>query len=366
MIFRRFYDDALAQASYLIGSESNSAAIVLDPNMNLDQYVQAARDERLAIVAVAETHIHADFASGTLALAAMTGATAYVSAEGGDDWQYAFAGESGVSLLHDGDEITIGDVRIDVRHTPGHTPEHLTFIVTDTARSETPVGAITGDFLFVGDVGRPDLLERAAGMVGTMQSAAAALYGSIQDFKALPDHLQLWPGHGAGSACGKAMSSVSQSTLGYERVANWAFAPMSEAAFVERVLDGQPLAPPYFGPMKLRNRDHGRVPKPSLPRMIESGEVATLGRGNGAFILDVRNANEWNTGHIKGAVLIPLAELHTRLDEVPRDRPVIVHCQHGTRSAAGAATLDAFGFHDVHEMIGGLASWESAGHPLVR
>lgn len=366
MIFRRFYDDSLAQASYMIGCESNRAAIVVDPNMDIEKYLRAAGDEQLSIVGVTETHIHADFASGTRALAAATGATMYLSAEGGTEWQYSFADEPGIGKLHDGDQITIGKVSLSVLHTPGHTPEHVTFIVTDTARSDVPVGALTGDFVFVGDVGRPDLLERAAGKSGTMKVAAASLYESIQSFKNMPDHLQLWPGHGAGSACGKAMSSASQSTLGYERVANWAFAPMTEAQFVERVLDGQPEAPPYFGAMKFRNRDNPVPAVSALSRMLDSDEVAAIASAGSAFIVDVRSENEWHSGHIPGAWLIPLPALHARLAEIPRDRPVIVHCQRGSRSAAGAATLDAFGFRDVHEMTGGLAAWEAAGHTLVK
>ncbi len=365
MIFRRFYENSLAQASYMIACESNGAAIVVDPNMDVEQYLRAARAERLTIVAVTETHIHADFASGSRALAAATGASTYLSAEGGSDWQYAAAREPGVSLLHDGDKIAVGMVRLDVRHTPGHTPEHLAFVVTDTARCDAPLGALTGDFIFVGDVGRPDLLERAAGVAGSMRTSAASLYTSIQNFKALPDYLQLWPGHGAGSACGKTMSSASQSTLGYERVANWALAPMSEAAFIDRVLDGQPAAPPYFGPMKARNRDTVITAASPFSRILDTNEVAGIARAGTAFMLDVRNQNEWDAGHIEGAVLVPLPVLHTRLDEIPRDRPVIVHCHRGHRSAQGAATLDAFGFLDVHELRGGVAAWEAAGHSLI-
>lgn len=366
MIFRRFYDDALAQASYMIACERSSEAIVVDPNMDVETYLRAARDEGVRIVAVTETHIHADFASGSRALAAATGAQLYVSGEGGADWQYAFAKEPGVHTLHNGGRITVGMVRLDIRHTPGHTPEHLTFIVTDGARSELPVGAITGDFIFVGDVGRPDLLERAAGKVGTMRAAAGSLYASIQASEELPDHLQIWPGHGAGSACGKAMSSAAQSTLGYERVANWAFAPMTELDFVDRVLEGQPPAPPYFGAMKVRNRD-AVVPRTlALPRMLESAEVAGLPPAGRVVIIDVRNEDEYTRGHIATAVLIPLPTLHTRLNEIPRDRTIVVHCQHGSRSAVGAATLDAFGFDDVHDLNGGLSAWEAAGHPVVR
>jgi hydroxyacylglutathione hydrolase len=366
MIFRRFYDTGLAQASYLVACERSADAIVIDPNMDIETYLRAAHSEGVRIVAVTETHIHADFASGSRALAAATGAQLYVSAEGGADWQYAFAGEPGVTVLHDGDSITVGLVRLDARHTPGHTPEHITFIVTDGARGEAPVGALTGDFIFVGDVGRPDLLERAAGKAGTMRVAAAALYNSIHEFKKLPDHLQIWPGHGAGSACGKAMSSAAQSTLGYERAANWAFAPMAESEFIERVLDGQPTAPPYFGAMKTRNRD---VPAPralALPRMLESADVATLDPSHDALVVDVRNEDEWRRGHIPNALWIPLPTLHARLDEIPHDRPVIMQCQSGGRSAVAAATLDAFGYDDVHELRGGLSAWEAAGHVTTR
>jgi hydroxyacylglutathione hydrolase len=365
MLFRRFYDNGVAQASYMLACERSSEAIVVDPNMDLETYLRAARDEGVRIVAVTETHIHADFASGSRALAHATGAQLYVSAEGGEDWQYGFAGEAGVRTLRDGDDITIGMVRIGVRHTPGHTPEHLTFLVTDLARTDSPLGAMTGDFVFVGDVGRPDLLERAAGQVGTMHAAAASLYRSLASFKELPDHLQIWPGHGAGSACGKAMSSAAQSTLGYERVANWAFAPMSESEFVDRVLEGQPVAPRYFGAMKVRNRDAAVPRKHMLPRMIAADEVAAVFPDDGVVIVDVRNEDEWASGHIPNAVLIPLPTLHDRLGEIPRDRPLIVHCQRGSRSASAAATLDAFGFDDVHELAGGFSAWEAAGHPVA-
>lgn len=366
MIFRRLYDDGLAQASYLIACEHSSEAIVVDPNMNVDRYLHVAREEGVRIVAVTETHIHADFASGSRKLAAATGAALYVSGEGGPAWRYAFADQPGVVTLHHGDSIQIGRVRLEARHTPGHTPEHLTFLLTDTARSDAPVGALTGDFIFVGDVGRPDLLERAAGEAGTMRAAAAALYASVQGFRELPGYLQIWPGHGAGSACGKAMSSAAQSTLGYERICNWAFGDMPEEEFIDRVLDGQPQAPPYFGAMKARNRD---VPPPrnlALPRTLDSEQLAELAPARQVVILDVRNDDEWARGHIDGAMLVPLPALHERLDQIPRDRAIVVHCQRGSRSAAGAATLDAAGFDDVHELSGGIAAWEAAGHLVVR
>lgn len=364
MIFRRFYDDALAQASYLIGCERTREAVVIDANLATEDYLRAAEAEGVRITHVTETHIHADFASGARALAAATGAELDLSAEGGAGWQYGCAHEPNVHLLHDGDHLQVGAVDLEAMHTPGHTPEHLTFVITDTARSAAPVGAVTGDFVFVGDVGRPDLLERAAGEAGTMRASAASLYHSIQRFKRLPDHLQIWPGHGAGSACGKAMSSAAQSTLGYERVANWAFEPISERDFVDRVLDGQPLAPPYFGAMKRRNREAPLPPRSALERRIDGDELARVARD--VTIVDVRNPDEWERGHIAGATLIPLPVLHERLEEIPRDRPIVVHCQHGARSGKGAATLDAFGFTDVHELHGGFATWEATGHPVER
>lgn len=364
MIFRRFYDDGLAQASYLLGCERTREAVIIDPNLALEMYVRAAEAEGVRIAHVTETHIHADFASGARALAAATGAEVHLSGEGGEGWQYGCRDEPGVHLLRDGDHLQVGDVDLTVMHTPGHTPEHLTFIVTDRARSTAPVGAVTGDFVFVGDVGRPDLLERAAGESGTMRASAASLYQSVQRFKQLPDFLQIWPGHGAGSACGKAMSSAAQSTLGYERVANWALEPMSERDFIERVLDGQPPAPAYFGAMKRRNREAALVRATAIPRQLEPSEVAEL--ADRVVIVDVRNADEWERGHVADARLVPLPVLHERLEEIPRDLPVVVHCQRGARSAKAAATLDAFGFTDIHEMAGGFARWEGEGFPVAR
>src|SRR5688572_16173276 len=202
MILKRFYDEKLAQASYLLGCSVTGQALVIDPNRDVEPYMKAAAAERVRITHVTETHIHADFVSGTRELAARTGATMLLSAEGGPDWSYGFARAAGVRLLRGGDEVVMGEVRVRALHTPGHTPEHLSFVVTDGAATDEPLGAFTGDFLFVGDVGRPDLLERAAGVQGTMEQGARELWTSLTSFRALPDHLQIWPGHGAGSACG--------------------------------------------------------------------------------------------------------------------------------------------------------------------
>ena len=254
MFFKRFYDDSLAQASYMIGCQRTGEALVVDPNRDVAQYIDAARNENLRITQVTETHIHADFVSGARELAAQTGAQLLLSAEGGADWQYAYAADAGARLLRDGDTFTIGNILVEVLHTPGHTPEHLSFLVTDGPASREPWGILTGDFVFVGDVGRPDLLERAAGHANTMEAAGRALFRSLARFLALPDHVQVWPGHGAGSACGKALGAVASSTVGYEKLSNWALATMTEDEFVQSVLEGQPEPPLYFAQMKRINK----------------------------------------------------------------------------------------------------------------
>ena len=267
MILKHLFEDSLAQSAYLIGCAASREALVVDPTVDIGRYVEAAAAEGLRITGVAETHIHADFVSGARALAAATGATLYVSGEGGPDWQYAFAGEPGVRVIRHGDTIDLGNIRVDVVHTPGHTPEHLMFLVTDTMASPAALGALTGDFLFVGDVGRPDLLETAAGQKGTMEAGARTLFASLRGLQTLPDHLVVWPGHGSGSACGKSLGGVPVSSLGYERLANWALRERAEAPFVGTVLEDQPDPPLYFGEMKRVNKvgAPGWSASPALP-----------------------------------------------------------------------------------------------------
>src|SRR5918992_4139923 len=259
MFLHRFYDDKLAQASYLVGCEASGEAIVVDPNRDAEQYVRVAKAHGLRITHVTETHIHADFVSGTRELARRTGATVYLSAEGGEEWQYRYAEEDRARLLKDGAVIDVGSLKVEARHTPGHTPEHLSFLVTDTRGADRPMGVFTGDFVFVGDVGRPDLLERAVRVAGTMDAAARTLFAALQEFKRLPDYLPVWPGHGAGSACGKSLSAMPQSTVGYELRFNWALSVAKEDDFVGLVLAGQPDPPKYFAEMKRVNRDGPRV-----------------------------------------------------------------------------------------------------------
>jgi hydroxyacylglutathione hydrolase len=312
MLFKRFYDDKLAQASYLIACERTCEGVVVDPNLDIAQYTRAAGAERVRIAHVTETHVHADFVSGAQALAAATGATLHLSAEGVRDWGYTSDALERARPLRDGSEISFGKVRVRAAHTPGHTPEHLTFFVSDLERGPDPVGALTGDFVFVGDVGRPDLLERAAGARGSMESSAAELYRSIQKFKALPDHLQIWPGHGAGSVCGRSLGSMPQSTLGYEKLFNWAFAEMGEREFVLEVLEDQPVPPRYFAAMKRINRGTEPVStQPIEPKQLGFDDLAAaLTNGavivdDGAVIVDTRPAEKYAAGHVPGTLNIP-------------------------------------------------------------
>ncbi len=348
MLIRRFYDDRLAQASYLIGCQKTGEAIVIDPSRDIAPYLAAEQEEGIRITRVTETHIHADFVSGARELAARTGATLFLSAEGGTDWQYAYAKEAGATLLHDNDVITMGGVRLDVWHTPGHTPEHLAFIVTDMARSEDPVAMVSGDFVFVGDVGRPDLLEKAAKVMGTMEAGARDLYRSLQRTASLPDHLQIWPGHGAGSACGKALGAMPTSTLGYERRTNWAFSMPDEASFVRAVLEGQPAPPRYFGTMKRINREGAPVlgdraapaplPASALPAALRDGVV-----------IDLRPATEFAANHVCGTIHLPLIKAFTTWAGwlLPYDQDIALIAPSAAAAAEGQRALASIGLDRV-------------------
>jgi len=307
MIFKRFYDDNLAQASFLLGCEKSRTAVVIDPTTDVQLYVEAATREKLTITHITETHVHADFLSGGADLAAATGAQLALSAEAGPPWGYDFGSAKTARPLRSGEKIVAGTVTLLAVHTPGHTPEHLAFLVMDEARGTTPVGALTGDFIFVGDVGRPDLLERVAGAKGTMRESAVTLFKSLQAFRAQPDHLQIWPGHGAGSACGKALGSMPSTTLGYEKLFNWAFRTQSEQEFVEEVLKDQPVPPRYFAEMKRRNRLATTTAKPRAVPQLSPDSVAAALLG-GATIVDARPAKIFGEGHIPGTLNVPLGK----------------------------------------------------------
>jgi hydroxyacylglutathione hydrolase len=311
MLLKRFFDPKLAQASYLIGCPASGEALIVDPNRDIDRYLQGADDEGLRIVHVTETHIHADFVSGARELAQRSGARLYLSDAGGHDWKYGYAAEARATPLRDGSCFRVGAVELRVMHVPGHTPEHLAFLVTDTEAASEPMGALTGDFLFVGDVGRPDLLERAAQAKGTMEEGARQLFRSLQRFRELRDYLQIWPGHGAGSACGKALGAVPQSTLGYEKRFNWAFGVTDETDFVTAVLEGQPDPPRYFAEMKRINRLGPRLLGGiRRPARLPLGALATALAQSG-IVVDTRPSPEFAHGAVPGTINIPSGRAFT-------------------------------------------------------
>jgi hydroxyacylglutathione hydrolase len=472
MFLRMVYDESLAQAAYLIGCQRTGEAIVIDPERNVDRYESLARQHGLRLAHACETHIHADFLSGCRELA-QRGAKVYLSGEGGSDWSYAWAGEAGARLLRDGDVFRVGMIEFRVMHTPGHTPEHVCFLVTDRgAGAGEPMGICTGDFLFVGDVGRPDLLETAAGQRGTGEALARRLFQSLERLGNIPDFVQVWPGHGAGSACGKALGAVPFSTVGYERRFNPALvtAREGERVFVEFILSGQPEPPLYFARMKRDNRDGPRVlaglPRPArlgasellsldtrgvalidtrswdafrsghvpgalfhpvnnafptdtgsmiredepiyllidehrveeavrmlvrvgldriegwfplatidayaaaggrlaTSRDVTPEEAARLMQRDGVGVLDVRRASEHAEGHIPGALCIAHTRLASRLEDVPRNRHVVVHCRSGGRSARAVAYLERAGY-DVSNLAGGFLAWQESGGAIER
>ena len=343
MLLKLLYDPKLAQASWLVGCQRTGEAIVIDPNRDAAQYLAAAKAEGLTIRHITETHIHADYLSGTRELLRRApGASAYLSAEGGRDWSYGWAGEAGVKLVKHGDVIQVGNVKLEVIHTPGHTPEHLCFQLTDGAATDRPMGVFTGDFIFVGDVGRPDLLERAAHIVGTMEAGARTLFHALAEFKRRPDWLQLWPGHGAGSACGKALGAVPSSTLGYERFANWGLAEADEATFVRAVLEGQPEPPLYFAHMKRLNRDGppalGKLPE---PRRLGAAELPRL-LAAGACVVDTRGTRVYAAGHARGTINVPLSRSFPTYAGwmIPFGAPFYLVVDEGRQGAAAEALRD--------------------------
>lgn len=456
MLITRIPDADLAQAAWMVGCQATGSALIIDPLRDVDRYIEAAAAAGLRITHVAETHIHADFLSGSAALADLTGAKCMLSACGGEDWSYTWPANSSlpVQLVGSGDTFSVGDVAIDVVHTPGHTPEHICFHVHD-GQTDDIIGLVSGDFVFAGNLGRPDLLETAAGIEGAMEASARDLHASALQFLELSDHLAVWPGHGAGSACGKAMTDQPSTSVGQERHSNPALAVADDqAAFIAYMLDSQPSPPLHFARMKRRNRDGvpplaslpapsqimqvtdlpdecvvidtrpwpqvaaGHIPgsiwaplgnwfhdfagsyvdpddaialiveEASLDRAVRgavrigldhlvawappdvltaAGGLATMDElaaqdaetsiaSDAMAVLDVRRGDERDAGHIDGSTHVPHTRLLAHLDDLDADRPLLVHCAGGLRSAAACMALRRHGYH-VTNLAGGYAAW---------
>ena len=461
MFFQHVYDKSLAQASYIIGCQVAKEAIIIDAQRDIDVYLKIAKENNLKITHIAETHIHADFLCGSRELAAVTGAELYLSSEGGPDWQYEFPHEH--KLKH-GDKIKVGNLSLEVLHTPGHTPESISFLLTDHPATDKPVMIFTGDFVFVGDIGRPDLLEKAAGLVGSQDIGANQMYDSIKRFVEIEDYVQVWPGHGAGSACGKSLGAVPSSTVGYEKIRNWAFQYENDkTGFINYLLEGQPEPPRYFAMMKHLNKvkrpllievpKHPKLSNKQFIQARENGlkvidtrakEVFAKGfipgsyniQGNKSFstwagwilnyeeqfiliadeeemenltrmlmrigldniygfisnpdevgieleevdlkdinefkalitdkdiqIIDVRGVNEYNKGHIEGAVNHFVGTLQDTLHKLDKDKDYVIHCQAGDRAAIAYSILKKNGFKHVKTYFAGMKEWKTLGNP---
>lgn len=467
LLYQRFIP-GLAIASYLVGDERTGEAAVVDPTRDVDDFLHYAADNGLHIQHILETHVHADFVSGARELKARLGDQPRIHASGlgGPEWTPPYAD----SVVSDGSEVRIGSIRLQAVHTPGHTPEHVSWALYDETRSkETPWLMFTGDFLFVGDVGRPDLLGEEA-----MRQLAHQLYASVfERLPAVPDITEIFPAHGAGSLCGKAISSRRSSTVGFERRFNRALRQKLEDEWVRDLMADMPLAPPYFRRMKQVNRTGPALIGPELPgqqrwsarqvheRVCENclildvrskeafaaahipgainiplgpnlptwagwvlpydrpilmvaddaryvPEVVThllrvgfdqvqgyleggldawqqggfplaalatwsvqqlaerLRGGSGALtLLDVRTQQEWNAGHIDGAIHIHGGKLQEQFAQVPRDKPVAVVCGSGYRGSIAASFLKREGYRDVVNVLGGMTAWKAAGLPTV-
>lgn len=301
MFFELVYDKSLAQASYVIGCQAAGIAAVIDPKRDVDTYINIAKANNLKITHILETHIHADFLSGSRELAALTGAEMYLSDEGDENWKYEFPHNK----IKHGDVVKMGNLTFEVLHTPGHTPESISFLLTDKPATKEPVMLFTGDFVFVGDVGRPDLLEQAAGLIGTQDIGAAQMFDSLQEFNKLGDYIQVWPGHGAGSACGKALGAVPSTTVGYEKIRNWALQLLDDkVAFAKELLSGQPEPPKYFAMMKKLNKvDRKLVTEvPTIENL--SKEAFEKIQNEGLKIIDTRAWEDYAKGFLKGTLSI--------------------------------------------------------------
>ncbi|RSL29271.1 MBL fold metallo-hydrolase [Salibacterium salarium] len=314
MYLKYFYDDELAQASYMIGCQATGEAAVIDPSRHVNEYLQIAEEQGFKIVGALETHIHADYVSGSVELSARTGATIYHSIEGAENGGYEFPSSLNTKGVRDQDRINVGNVWVDVLHTPGHTPEHVSFLLTDGANPDKPLGVFTGDFVFVGDVGRPDLLEKSVGVENSAETGVKQMFASIQAFKKREDYLQIWPGHGAGSACGKALGSVPTTTVGYEKMFNPAFQPTDEQEFVEFLLDGQPEPPAYFANMKEINKQGAELLSnihPPVLLSVDEAIIKDLASDKNNMVVDTRNAAAYSRGHIRGTINIPYPDSFT-------------------------------------------------------
>jgi hydroxyacylglutathione hydrolase len=355
MYFKQFYLGCLAQASYMIGSKGEAA--VVDPRRDIETYLEEAEREGLKIRHVIETHLHADFVSGHRELAARTGAKIYFGAKAQAKFDCV--------AVNEGDAIAMGDVTLRFLETPGHTPESLSVLVIDREKSETPEAVLTGDTLFIGDVGRPDLLG------STMSAAelAGMLYDSLHEkLLTLPDSVAVYPAHGAGSLCGRNISSETSSTIGQQRKFNYALQPMAREAFIKMMTTDLPEAPAYFSrDVKLNREGPGNLSE--LPKAAALGPAAVEDlRRSGAVVLDTRPAAQYGTGHIPGALNIGLGGQFASWAGalVAPEKPIVLITEDEDHVEEARIRLTRVGLENVAGFLaGGFLAWHDANLPVT-
>jgi hydroxyacylglutathione hydrolase len=359
MILKQFYLNCLAHASYLVGDESSGTAAVVDPQRDVDGYLAFAAEHRLRIAHVFLTHFHADFLAGHLELRDRAGATIHLGAAARAEYTF--------HPLHDGDAVEFGRVRLTALETPGHTPESICLLVYDLAESATtPAAVLTGDTLFVGDVGRPDL-RAALGWSAT--DLGAMLYASLHDkLLPLPDSSLVYPAHGAGSLCGKAISKETVSTIGEQRASNYALQPMSQAAFIDLVTADQPDAPAYFSYDAVLNSRERPTLDQALARQLQPLTIDQLlaEQARGAQLLDTRESGAFAAAHLAGSINIGLiGQYATWAGTILSRAPIVLVADPGTEMES-ALRLGRIGFdHVAGYLAGGLASAEAGPARIV-
>ena len=321
MKFTQYYLDCLSQASYLIGDETTGRAVVVDPRRDIDEYVNDAADAGLTIELILETHFHADFLSGHLELAAATGAEIGYSSVASTEFE--------TRALADGERISLGDVQLEILHTPGHTPESISIVIYEHADDTEPHGVLTGDTLFIGDVGRPDLL---ASIGFTRDELADKLYDSLHNkLLPLPDATRVFPGHGAGSACGKNLSTETQSTMGEQRTNNYALLAPNKKSFIDLVTEGQPPAPDYFVYDAILNRqERPLLDEKAMPTALTLTDVEHEVAA-GALLLDGRDPEDFARGHLAGSINVGLNGRYAEFagSVVPSDADIVLVVDEG-------------------------------------
>ncbi len=355
MYFKQFYLGCLAQASYMIGSKGE--AVVVDPRRDVEAYIEEAEREGLTIRHVIETHLHADFVSGHRELAARTGAKIYFGAKAQAKFDCV--------AVREGDEIVLGDVTLRFLETPGHTPESLSVLVIDRAKSVTPEAVLTGDTLFIGDVGRPDLL----GARMSAQELAGMLYDSLHEkLLKLPDSVAVYPAHGAGSLCGRNISSETSSTIGEQRRFNYALQPMAREEFVRMMTTDLPEAPAYFSrDVRLNREGPANLSELPAPPALAPDAVESMRRA-GAVILDTRPAAQYGTGHIPGSFNIGLGGQFASWAGalIAPEKPIVLVTEDEDQVAEARTRLARVGLENVGGYLaGGLLAWHESNRPVA-